>query len=72
MIQLLAGMLNVFVRIWERQMVLVESVMGYWVDLDAAEPLTPEGSAFVDQLAATGIAIAEFLARVAAELKNYM
>ncbi len=39
---------------------LVDLVFSIWVDLDAAELLTPEGSAFADQLAATAIAVAEF------------
>lgn len=68
LIELLVGILNLLVGIWEQLVLLVDGVLGYWVDLDAAEPLTSGGSAFVDQLAATAIVVADFLTRFAAAL----
>jgi hypothetical protein len=64
---MLIATLDVLLGIWLRSVVMVDGVLGNWVDLQAPDPLLPAGSTFVDQLAVVAIGFAEFIARLAAQ-----
>jgi len=63
-------MLNGLANIISNVMSLADGILTGWVNLMSVEPLTPEGSAFVDMLAGLAIQMAELIGQLADKLNN--
>ena len=63
-------MLNGLANIISNVMSLVDGILMGWVNLTSVEPLTPEGSAFIDLLARVAIQMAELIGQLADKLNS--